>query len=130
MVEPTVPRPTRGVLVVIAIFALGIVFGVALFFAIAHHFWPGPFGPPRGGPVALERMTHELDLDSAQREEVRAILERGHAKMRRLLDETRLDIRAILRPDQQEKLDRIRPPRPLFPPPEGGPGGPPPVPPR
>ena len=110
MAEPTTPRSVRGLLAVVAIFALGIVFGAALSFAIVHHGGrPGRMGLRHDGPVAIERMTRRLDLDASQQEKVRAIVERGHARMRGSLDETRQEIRAVLRPDQQEKFDRNRP---------------------
>ena len=129
MVDPASPRPVRAQLAVIGIFALGVVFGVALSFVIVHHaILPARMGPPREGPVPIERMTHELDLDSDQQEKIGAILERGHQTMRGVLDETSRDIRALLRPDQQEKFDRMRPRSPF---PHGGlHGGPPPGPPR
>jgi Spy/CpxP family protein refolding chaperone len=130
MVDTTGPGSWRATLSVIAVFALGVVFGAALTFAIARHArpgppGPGPFGPRHGGPMPVERMTRELDLDADQQAKVRAILERRHETMRGFLDETHREIREILRPDQREKFDRMRPPGP----PPGGPGppGPPPL---
>jgi Spy/CpxP family protein refolding chaperone len=111
MVDPTAPRSTRGLLSVLAIFALGIVFGIAISFVIVHHvFRPAFMRSHHDGPMPIERITRKLDLDTAQQEKIRAIMERGHAKMRGVLDETRQDIRAELRSDQQEKFDRIHPP--------------------
>jgi hypothetical protein len=121
----------RGQLAVVAIFALGVVFGLALGFVLVHHvILPGHRGLAREGPVPVERLTGELDLDAAQQEQVRTILERGHETVRGVLDETSREIRAVLRPEQQEKFDRIRPRSP-FPhggPHDGGHGGPPPEP--
>lgn len=121
MVDATRPGSWRNTLSVIAVFALGVVFGAALAFAIAHHLrpgprGPGPFGPRHGGPMPVERMTRELDLDPDQQAGVRAILERRHGAMRGLLDETHREIREVLRPEQREKFDRMRPPGP--PPPD------------
>ncbi len=107
----TVARSMKGTLAVVGIFALGVVFGVALCFVIVHH--GGRLGPPRshgGGAGLHERIMKQLDLDAAQREKVQPILDRGHQRMREVLDETRREIRAELRPDQQEKLDQIHPP--------------------
>jgi len=113
MADPATPRSARGLLAVIAIFALGVVFGAALSFAIVHHTSGlGRMGPRHDGPMAVERMTRRLDLDAAQQEKVRAILEHRHAKVRGFLDDTRQEIRAVLRPDQQEKFDRIHRPGP------------------
>jgi Spy/CpxP family protein refolding chaperone len=122
MADPAAPRPVRGQLAVIGIFALGVVFGVALSFVIVHHaILPARMGPAREhqgpGPVPVERMTRELDLDADQQVKVRAILERGHTTMRGILDETSQEIRAVLRPEQQEKFDRMRPRSPF---PHGG----------
>ena len=102
----------------IGIFALGVVFGAALSFVLIHHVIM-PRGPriEREGPLPIERMAHDLDLDEAQQREVREILDRGHTTMRGVLDDTTREIRAVLRPDQQEKFDRFRPRSPF---PHGG----------
>ena len=100
----------RGLLTVLGIFALGIVFGIALSFVLVHHvIRPAFLSARHGGPLPIERLTRRLDLDAAQQNKIRQILERGHAKMRDVLDETRKDVRAELRPDQQERFDRIHP---------------------
>ena len=134
MAEITSPRPMRAQLAVIGIFALGIVFGLALSFVLVHHVIPpARMGQPREGPMPIERMKSELDLDADQQEKVRAIVEKGHATMRGILDETSREIRAVLRPDQQTKFDRMRPRSPFrHGDPHGGPhgGGPPPEPPH
>lgn len=121
------PRPMRGQLAVVGIFALGVVFGAAICFVILHHVvLPARDRAPREGPVPIEWMTRELDLDAAQQEAIRAILDRGHETMRGVLDETSRDIRVILRPDQQEKFDRFRARSPFPHGGHGGHGGPPP----
>jgi Spy/CpxP family protein refolding chaperone len=99
----------RAQLAVIGIFALGIVFGLALSFVLVHHVIPlERIGPPREGPMPIDRMTRDLDLDAAQQEKIREILERGHETMSGVLDETSREIRGVLRPDQQTKFDRMR----------------------
>lgn len=106
-------RPFRAQLAVAGIFALGVIFGVALSFVVIHHVVrPGPMGG-REGPLPMERMARELDLDAEQREKIHAILERGHGDVRHVLDETGREIRALLRPDQQAKFDRMRPRSPF-----------------
>ena len=86
--------------------------------AKANHEWrEGP------GPMPIEHMSRMLDLDPDQREKVQAILERGHATVRQTLDETSRDIRAVLRPDQQETFDRMRPRSPFGRGMHGGHGG-------
>lgn len=116
MVEPVVRQPLRGQLAIIGVFALGAVFGLAVSFVWRHHVMrPDHSGPQHGGPVSIERMSRDLDLDPAQQGKIRDILERGHAHVRGLLDDTSRDVRAVLRPDQQAKFDRMRPRSP-FPP--------------
>jgi len=108
MVDPTPRRPARGAFAVIAIFALGIVFGIAISFVVVHHVGRlSPLRASRGGPIPIERLTRRLNLDAAQQEKVRAILERGHAQVREVLDDTRRDIRLELRADQLETFDRL-----------------------
>jgi Spy/CpxP family protein refolding chaperone len=114
----------RGQLAVVGIFALGVVFGLAISFVLVHHVIPSDrMGQSRQGPMPIERMAKELDLDAAQQEQVRAILEKGHATVRGILDDTSREIRAVLRPDQQAKFDRMRPRSPFG---HGGHGGEPP----
>jgi len=122
MADPVPPGPVRAQLAVVGVFALGIVFGAALSFVIIHHVLipRGPRGE-RGGPPPIERMTQDLGLDDAQQQKVSEILERGHATVRGVLDETTRDIRAVLRPDQREKFDRYRPRSPFPPHGEHGP---------
>jgi hypothetical protein len=114
MAESTPGSASRGQLAVIGIFALGVVFGLALSFVLVHHVIPpGRLGPRPEGPVPIDRMTKDLGLDAAQQETIRAILERGHATMRGVLDDTSREIRVVLRPDQREKFDRMRPRSPF-----------------
>lgn len=114
MAEGGTPPSMRGQLAVVAIFALGVVFGLALGFVLVHHvILPARMGQAREGPMPIERMKSELDLDADQQEKVRAIVEKGHATVRGILDETSREIRAVLRPDQQEKFDRMRPRSPF-----------------
>jgi Spy/CpxP family protein refolding chaperone len=113
MVDPAPPRSSRGALAVLAIFALGIVFGVAISFVLVHHvIRPAFLAGRHEGPMSVERITRRLDLDAAQQEKVRAILEDGHKKIRAILDETRRQVRDQLRPEQQEKLDKLHPQEP------------------
>jgi len=76
----------------------------------------------RGGATAdlvVRRLTRSLDLDPAQRDQVRGIVtetRRDIVEMRKpvqpqveaAFERSRVRIRAILRPDQQEKFDRIQ----------------------
>ncbi len=66
----------------------------------------------------LHRMNRELHLDARQQEQLQAILQETHAEMRSLrkqfrpqteeiLARSQEKIRAILRPDQREKYEKI-----------------------
>lgn len=110
------PGTQRGLLAVVLVFALGIVFGAALTVVLLRVV-SGPLVGrratfERAGPRAIARMTRELDLDADQQERVRAIVERTHEDVGRVLEGTRGEIRALLRPDQQERFDRMRMLRP------------------
>ncbi len=109
-----VARRRGDVFAVIGVFALGLICGAALFLA-GTHLARGQWATfsqrltlPRHAPVA--RLTRELDLDAAQQEKVRAVLERTRDQVHEIVEKSRAEIRALLRPDQQEKLDRMRPP--------------------
>jgi len=111
-IAPT--RRSGGTLAVLGVFVLGLVCGAALFFAAARlaERRALPFVPrleERGGRMAIAHMVRELDLDAAQREQVRAVIERSRGEVADVLERSRAEIRALLRPDQQEKFDRMRP---------------------
>ena len=64
----------------------------------------------------MRRMLDQLDLDETQADEIQGILESGKVRMEKLEEdrnkehhkirkETVSQIRAVLRPEQQEKLD-------------------------
>lgn len=130
--------------VLVGVFAAGALFGAALLRFLGPHPAvhegpppgppPGPNGPP-GGPI--EAMTHELDLDAQQRDQLRAIADSHRADLEAIVRDTQPKLRGVLesieqemtphlRPDQVEKLEAWRKRRP--PPPMPGMGGPPPGP--
>jgi hypothetical protein len=123
MADTASPLRVRAQLAVAAIFALGVIFGLALSFVLVHHVVLPGRTPPREGPVPIDRMARELGLDPEQEEKIRAILERGHAHVGQVLEDTGREVRALLRPDQQELFDRMRPRSPFGHGPHGG--GPP-----
>jgi Spy/CpxP family protein refolding chaperone len=68
--------------------------------------------------MLLNRLTRRLDLDSRQREQVRAIVGQTHAEMDNIrkqyrpqmeavLEKSRAEMRQILRPDQREKFEQF-----------------------
>jgi hypothetical protein len=131
--------------VLVGVFAAGALFGAALLRFLGPHATthegrppgppgmpPGPPGGPPGGPI--EAMTHELDLDAHQRDQLRAIADShrpeldaimrdAQPKLRAVLDSIENEMTPHLRPDQVEKLQQWRKRRP--PPPMPGMGPPP-----
>lgn len=107
---------TKGFLAVAAVFCLGAVFGAALCFALVRLAPGRPSAgfdrEERAGRFAIARMARDLDLDAEQREQVRAIVERSRDEIREHLERSRGEIRALLRPEQQERFDRMPTRRP------------------
>ena len=75
-------------------------------------------GPHAREDVLITRLTRQLDLDSQQREQVKAVIHETHEDMRQirqkthpqieaLLTDSQLRISALLRPEQQEKFKKI-----------------------
>ena len=109
---PLAPRSSRGSLALLGVFALGIVSGAALVVMAGHlqqlHGPHGHHGPPDDGmPPHVEKLIHDFGLDPDQEKQVRAILARSHDQIHEILGNAHKEIRALLRPDQQKKLDRM-----------------------
>jgi hypothetical protein len=130
----------RGYLVLTAVFLLGVGSGSAAAFAYVHQRHAALLRDGRAFEHRrLDTLARELDLDSDQRERIGAILANGHDEDRALahdmfercgqpLREHRgrmgEQLRALLRPDQQRRFDRMleeRRDRMPFGPPEFGP---------
>ena len=84
---------------------------------------------PWGGRdrMGLERLSGELSLDSDQKKKIEAIMSAHRDQIHRLLEESRSEIRALLRPEQQTIFDRLGPRHPGW---HGGVPGLPPGPPE
>ena len=119
-------------LFVLAVFCLGAAAGIFIGARMDRPERPwrsGSVGPERGGglrggpgggpppQVLLERLTRELDLDEAQREQIRSVLESSRGRVATLQRDVRErfdneqrtlheQIRQVLRPEQQQKFDR------------------------
>jgi hypothetical protein len=105
----------RAALLLAAAFLVGALCGAAGML-VASQRGMGPSPPRRRGPHGyVEHLTRTLDLSSAQRDSVRAILERHRPAMDSLRREVaprfetlqntiRSEIRLQLSPDQQERL--------------------------
>ncbi len=111
-------KPILGVLLV---FLLGALAGAT----VAHRFdrhRVEAFLSGKGGATSdliVGRLTRSLDLDRDQQDKVRAIVEETHREIAEIrkpvqdrvdaaIEGFRARIRAVLRPDQQEKFDRFQ----------------------
>lgn len=116
------PARTKGLALIAVVFLIGMICGASLFYLGQRSVRgiPGDraqndgVGEPRPGVPRLgpsERMYGHLDLDAEQRDAVASVLRESRARMHRLLEESRAEIRNLLTEEQQEKFDRLRPPR-------------------
>lgn len=111
----------KSILGVLLVFLLGALAGAAVVHRVDRQGAEGILSG-RGGATAdliVRRLSRSLDLDPAQRDQVRAIVTETRreiieirkpvqAQVEATLERSRARVRAILRPDQQEKFDRIR----------------------
>jgi hypothetical protein len=120
------PSRSKGILLLTVIFILGMICGASLFYMGQRSI--GMPGPPPGPPppAPLDHMSRELNLDPEQRMAIDRLLGEQRIRLEEFLEGSRLEIRALLRPDQQRRFDDLRPPRPEPP----GHQPPPPPPPR
>ena len=111
-------KPILGVLLV---FLLGAVAGAVIEHHVDRHRVEAYLSGRGGAPVDLivRRLSRALDLDAAQRDQVRAIVTETHREIVEIrkpvrerveaaIDNSRTRVRAILRPDQQATFDRIQ----------------------
>jgi len=111
----------KSILGVLLVFLLGALAGAAVYHRFGHQRFEAVLSG-RGGATAdlvVKRLSRSLDLDPAQRDQVRAIVteaRRDIVEIRKpvqpqieaTFERSRVRIRAILRPEQQEKFDRIQ----------------------
>ena len=106
----------KAIVGVIAVFLLGIAAGGLLTLGIIRHQIAG--GAPVMGRLVERRLSWRLRLDATQREQLHTIVTDAqhqlHAVRRQIrpqveviLDDAVAKERATLRPDQQEKFDRL-----------------------
>ena len=111
----------KSILGVLVVFLLGALAGAAVVHRVDRQGAEGILSG-RGGATAdliVRRLSRSLDLDPAQRDQVRTIVTETRreiieirkpvqAQVEATIERSRARVRAILRPDQQEKFDRIR----------------------
>jgi Spy/CpxP family protein refolding chaperone len=111
----------KSIVGVLLVFLLGAIAGAAVVYRVGHQRVDAVLSGRGGATVDLivRRLTRSLDLDSVQRDQVRAIVtetRRDIVEIRKpvqpqiesAIERSRVRVRAILRPDQQEKFDRIQ----------------------
>ena len=111
----------KSIVGVLLVFLLGALAGAAVMHRVDRQRVEAVLSG-RGGATAdliVRRLTRSLDLDPAQRDQVRAIVTETRrdvveirkpvqAQVEAAIERSRARVRAILRPDQQEKFDRIQ----------------------
>ncbi len=142
----------RAALLLTGLFLLGTACGALATCALGRHGFLGrgafAFGhSQRMQEFLVRRLSHRLDLDDAQKQVLQDAVARAGADLDKVRDEAFPRVEAIierafdevetvLRPDQLQRLDRIRShtrermrrhrgPGPHAPPGDGGPSGPP-----
>lgn len=110
----------KSIVSVVVVFLLGALAGAL----VTHTLYQRKFDDViRGEPrtmreFVVRRLSHELHLDPSQVEQLRAIIRETHAEMRNvrrqfrpqteeILARSQDRVRALLRPDQLEKYERI-----------------------
>ena len=112
MDEPVAP-PARaqGLLLLGVVFLLGLVCGAALLHLGERAFgfprWRGFGLHARHEGLALERLSEDLKLDADQKRRLGEILHERRERMEKFLEESRAEMRALLRPDQQGLFDGL-----------------------
>ena len=111
----------KSILGVLLVFLLGALAGAAVMHRVGRQSVEAALSG-RGGATAdfvVRRLSRSLDLDPAQQDQVRAIVaetRRDIVEIRKpvqgqieaAFERSRVRVRAILRPDQQEKFDHFQ----------------------
>jgi hypothetical protein len=108
----------KAIIGVIAIFILGGLAGSITTIGLVRHRLVHGHGSQMLQDLIIRRLSWDLRLDRAQRAQLRVIVAQGHEDMKvirkqiqpqveELLTRYETKVRAILRPDQQEKFDKL-----------------------
>ena len=113
-------RQWKTIISVILIFCLGALSGTIVTYKIYRQRMENIIKdePRTIREVIIKRLDRKLNLDPTQLEQVRAIVKETHAEMKsvrkqirpqidEILTRSQAKVRAILRPEQQEKYDQI-----------------------
>jgi Spy/CpxP family protein refolding chaperone len=111
---------TKAILGVCLIFLMGMISGGAVTMKVMehrfHHFMEE--GPGGMGQMIVHRLTHDLKLDAPQHEKLKQIVESSQKEIqavrdqldpqiKRVMESSSTQIRAILTPEQATKFDEI-----------------------
>jgi len=108
----------KAIISIIVVFLLGLLAGALVTHEIYQHRIESFI---RGEPkreLIVQRLTHQLNLDTAQLSQLRGIVEETYAgiknarkqirpQIEEILESSQNRVRAILRPDQLEKYEKI-----------------------
>lgn len=110
----------KAIVGVIAVFLLGMVAGGLITAKVFQYRIYGVLksGSPAAANVVVRRLSWQLRLDAAQREQVRqivteaqqemkAVRKQVHPQVEEILDRADGKVRAVLRPEQQEKYEKL-----------------------
>ena len=108
----------KAIVGVIAIFVLGGLAGSITTIGLVRHRLVHGHGSQMLENLIVRRLSWDLRLDRAQREQLRIIVAEGHEDMKvirkqiqpqveELLTRSEAEVRAMLRPDQVEKFDKL-----------------------
>jgi hypothetical protein len=108
----------KAIVGVIAIFVLGGLAGSITTIGLVRHRLAHGHGSQMLQDLIVRRLSWDLRLDHDQREQLRVIVAQGHEDMKvirkqiqpqveELLSRSEVKVRAMLRPDQQEKFDKL-----------------------
>jgi hypothetical protein len=108
----------KAIVGVIAIFILGGLAGSITTIGLVRHRLAHGHGSQMLQDLIVRRLSWDLRLDRDQREQLRVIVAQGHEDMKvirkqiqpqveDLLTRSEVKVRVILRPDQQEKFDKL-----------------------
>ena len=111
----------KSIVGVLLVFLLGALAGAAVEHRVVRQSFENVLSGRGGATVDLivRRLTRSLDLDPAQRDQVRTIVTETRrdivgirkpvqAQVEATIERSRARVREILRPDQREKFDRIQ----------------------
>jgi len=108
----------KAVVGIIAVFLLGVIGGGLVTLGVIRHRVPFGRGPQAMTNFIVRRLSWDLRLDAQQREHLRGIVQESQQEMKAvrqqvrpqvetILDRADTRIRAILRPNQVERFDKL-----------------------